>query len=263
MDRSFRLSDVFDSRKDSKVVLITAIIFLLLLEVVIYAAVSSQAGLRSRIVIVDSSGTKIYESPGTSLSSYEKMVFESNFGPLRNFATHIESETIPFAFRTWVLLSIGIPLGLILLVFFLVQVWVILLNGTQKSGEDPSSASGKNRFDTFLSASRNFSVLHVGFVIVLAMLMLWLIPSFLGDVVKSCFEAMKNYPWFFVASAGFVAGLLVWVIYLRYRLSKQMLSNQFEIEKYRIKTELLTQSPPQRLLTSAAKEEAEETRVNL
>ena len=77
--------------------------------------------------MVDSSGRKVYESPGGSLSAYEKMVFENNFGPLRDYTTQIESEVVPFNFRAWILLSVGLPLGLILMLFFMAQVWLILL----------------------------------------------------------------------------------------------------------------------------------------
>ena len=68
-------------------------------------------------------------------------------------------------------------------------------------------------------------------------------------MAQSLFNAVKEYPWFFMGVSGFVGGLLVWVIYLRYRLSKLMLTNQVEIEKYRIEKQILDQNPVPHLLT--------------
>ncbi|MFZ2445082.1 MAG: hypothetical protein WAW37_01870 [Syntrophobacteraceae bacterium] len=262
MAHNLRLFELFEGRKSPKIVLAVSVILLLVLELAIYIAVSSQSGLKSRVVVADTNGTKVYESAGTALTSYEKMTFENNFGPLRNYSTHVETELVPFPMRTWVLLAIGIPMGLILLLSFLVQVWLLLLNGSPREAPgNMAAADGKTRIDSFLSASRNFSVLHVGFVIVLAMLILWLVPSFLGDVAKSCFGAVREYQWFFVGLAVFAGGLLTWIIYLRYRLSKQMLDNQLEIEKYRIKTQLLAHDPPPHLLTGNGEPEEASAQV--
>ncbi|MCE5335801.1 MAG: hypothetical protein LLG06_14560 [Desulfobacteraceae bacterium] len=239
MAQSLCLSELFEGSKYPRMILTVSAVLLLLLEAGIFFAAASQSGLKSRLVIADSNGTKLYESSGTALSSYEKMVFESNFGPIRNYATRVETELVPFPYRTWILLAIGIPLGLILLMFFLVRVWMILLNGRDKDSLQTGSEPEKTRMGSFLSASRNVSILHVGFAIVALMLVLWLIPSFLGDVFKAGFDTLKEYPWFFVGLAVFAGGLLCWVIYLRYRLSRQMLCNQLEIEKYRIQRELL------------------------
>ncbi|MHC1729830.1 MAG: hypothetical protein AB9866_28150 [Syntrophobacteraceae bacterium] len=262
MSHSLRLSDFFEGKKYPGIALTASVIIILLLELAIYAAIAGQSGLKTRVVVSDSNGTKIYESSGTALTSYEKMVFESNFGPLRNFNTRVDSEMVPFAYRTWILLATGVPLGLILMIYFLVQVWLTIFGGNQKDGGPTASDSGKNRLDSFMSASRNISPVHVGFVIVMAMLILWLIPSVVGDVIRSGFDVVKEYPWFFLGLALFTGGLLVWVIYLRYRLSKQMLSNQLEIEKCRIQTQLLAQNPAPHLLASPGAE-AEEHGVQL
>ena len=85
----------------------------------------------------------------------------------------------------------------------------------------------------------SFSILGVGFTLVISMLILWLIPSILGDLAASFPGAVKDYSFFFVGVAMFVGGLLVWVIYPRCRLSKQMISNEMEIEEYRIEKWML------------------------
>ena len=252
MAKSLSLAQFFEDAKYPKLVLAIGAVSLLVLQLVIFIAVCNQSGLKGRVCVMDSAGRKIYESSGPALSSYEKMVFENNFGPLRDYTTKLESEVVPFNYRAWILMAIGVPLGLILMLFFMAQVWLLLLNGSPKEETSEESTPGKTRFGAFLNVSRNFSILGIGFTMAILMLILWLIPSILGDMAKSFFGAVKDYPWFFVGVSTFAGGLLVWVIYLRYRLSRQMLENQVEIEKYRIEQQLLDRNPVPHLLTGRA-----------
>ncbi len=263
MAHDLKLFELFDGMKYPKIVLAVGIILLLVLELGIYAAVSSQSGLKSRVIITDSAGKKIHESPGAALGPYEKMVFENNFGPLRNFNAQVESEVVPFPMRSWVLLAIGVPIGLILLASFMVQVWLLLLNGGPRSSAgEAENPDGSNHL-TFLSASRNFSVLHLGFVILLTMLILWLIPSFLGDIAQSFFGMIREYQWFFLGVSVFAAGLLAWIVYLRYKLSRQMLENQLEIEKFRLHVQsTIAQDQAPQLLTAGSPEHEEVTGIS-
>ncbi len=259
MAKSLSLSELFEDGKYPKLILAVGAILLLLLQLGIFVAVYNQSGLKSRVYILDSDGRKIYESSGPALSAYEKMVFENNFGSLRDYTTQVESDLAPFNYRAWILLAVGMPIGLILMLFFMAQVWLILLNGSPKEEAPEETELNKTHFSTFLSVSKNFSILGVGFTIVMSMLILWLIPSILSDLAKSFFSAVKDYPWFFIGASTFVGGLLVWVIYLRYRLSRQMIENQVEIEKYRIQKQMLDQNPAPHLLTGRS--DTEETRA--
>ena len=44
-------------------------------------AAAGQSGEKSRVLLFDAQGKKVYETPGNTLTSYEKMVFENTFGP--------------------------------------------------------------------------------------------------------------------------------------------------------------------------------------
>lgn len=234
---------------------------LLTLEIGILIAIYNQSGLKTRVCITDTGGRLLYESPGPTITSYEKMVFENNFGPLKNYTTQLKSNYVPFNYRGWILLAVGLPLGLMLLLFFMAQVWLLLLKGNPKDEARQEGDFTKSGFGGFLTLSKNFSVLGVGFVIVLAMLVLWLIPSILGDMASSVFRAIKQYPLFFSGVSTFAGGLLVWIIYLRYRLSRQMLENQVRIEKFRIERLTIEQHSVQQLLPAHA--EADEDRTQL
>ena len=252
MAKNSSLSEFFEDGKYTRWILAVGAVLLLVLELGTLIAVYNQSGLKTRVCITDSSGRLLYESPGPTITSYEKMVFENNFGPLQNYTTQLKSKYEPFNYRSWILLAVGLPLGLMLLLFFMAQVWLLLLKGNPREEPLQEADLNKSGLGNFLSISKNFSVLGVGFVIVLAMLVLWLIPSILGDMASSVFRAIKQYPWFFIGVSAFAGGLLVWIIYLRYRLSKQMLENQVHIEKFRIEKLMIEHGSVTQLLPAHA-----------
>ncbi|GLI33788.1 hypothetical protein [Desulforhabdus amnigena] len=257
MSQKLRLQDLFEGTRYQKIVLTISVLAFLVLELLIYMASASQAGQKSRVIITDTAGKKVYETAGTALTSYEKLVFENNFGSLANYQVNLETEALPFPFRAWVSAAVGIPVGLILLVSFLVRVYLSLLYGEEKEKPDPSSEGAgdlkKNRFGSVLHSFQSFhgiSIFHLGFLVVLGVLLLWMVPNFLGDFAKVTITAIREYKWFFLGSSIFLALIITWIIYLRYKLSKQMLENQLHLEKYRVEQQLLMQRETPPLLPS-------------
>lgn len=242
MSTSSRLLDVFEGGRRQRLILAVGVFLFLAVEIIIYASAASQAGDKARIVITDSSGAKVYETTGTVLTSYERMNFENNFGPLRNFQMNLQTESTPFPFRAWVSAAIGIPVGLVLLVSFVVKVYMSLLYGEDGKGDTPrgeAADSGmKGRMSAFSGFLKGLSVFHIGVIAFLAVLVLWMIPNFIGDATQTVMNAIREYPLFFIGAAVFLAALLVWMIYLRYSLSKMMIENQFKLEKIRIEAQL-------------------------
>jgi hypothetical protein len=263
MSQKVRLLDVFEGKRYHKVVLVVSVAAFLVLELLIYLGAASQAGTKSRVIVVDSEGNKVFQTEGSALSSYEKLVFENNHGPISNYRMQLQTETLLFPFRAWLSAAVGIPVGLILLVSFLVKVYLALLYGDEQEHPLPSEdGTGKrNRLGTLYHSFNRFSVFHLGFLVLMSVLMFWIVPNFLQDFATVSWAAIREYKWFFLGASVFLALIITWVIYLRYRLSKQMLENQFNIEKYRLKTQLLAQSDPAPLLPSPVKD-AEEPVTN-
>lgn len=241
MSQKVRLLDVFEGKRHQKIVLTVCVLAFLLLELLIYLAAASEAGQKSRIIVSDSNGNKVYETAGTSLSSYEKLVFENNFGPLRDYRIQLHSESLPFPFRAWVSAAIGIPMALALLIAFVVRVYLTLLYGdeTAKAEDIAGSPTGKKGVGAIFQSVHGISVFHIGFLIVLAVLLFWVVPNFLQDFAQVSMTAISEYKWFFLGTATFLGLVTIWIIYLRYKLSRQMLDNQLDIEKFRLERQLL------------------------
>jgi len=259
MSHKVRLLDVFEGKRYLKIVLAASIFAFLVLELLIYLASASQAGQKSRIVITDTNGAKVYETQGSSLTSYEKLYFENTFGPLANHRIHLETEAKDFPFRAWLSAAVGIPIGLALLVSFLVRVYLLLLYGDEKEKKEGSveDLPKRNRLGSLFNSFDHISVFHIGFFIIVGVLLFWIVPNFLQDFATVLMTAMREYKMFFLGSAIFLALLITWIIYLRYKLSRQMLENQLDLEKFRVEKQLLIQREAPQLLPEPMNEARE------
>jgi len=254
-----RLLDLFEGKQGQKLILVISVITILVLEVLIYLGAASQAGEKSRVVITNTQGQKIYETPGNTLTSYERMVFENTFGPLNKYQIHIDTEQMPFPFRAWVSAAVGIPVGLILLLGFAVKAFLALLHGSDGETHEADALSmGAGRVGSLFTLLRNVSVFHVGLFILAGVLLFWMVPNFLGQFAVVSLATIKDYQWFFVGVAVFLGILILWVIYLRYRLSKKMIENQLDLEKFRVEQHLLTQGQSPALLTQGGEQAGNE-----
>lgn len=243
MSSNRRLLDVFEGKNSLKIVLGVSVFIFLVLELLIFMAAASSSGEKSRVTVVNKQGQVVYETSGSVLTAYEKLSFEKNHGPLENYDIQLKRSSIPFPFREWLSAAIGIPVGLTLLMAFLIKVYLSLLYGeTKPDGVSPgSSDEKKHRFGSFFQSMSSFSVFHIGAVVIVFVLLLWLVPNFLGNFAAFSMEAIREHKWFFLGVAVFAAFIITWVIYLRYKLSKQMLENQFNLEKFRYETQLLAE----------------------
>ncbi|RLB05100.1 MAG: hypothetical protein DRG59_09450, partial [Deltaproteobacteria bacterium] len=75
-----------------------------------------------------------------------------------------------------------------------------------------------------------------------------MVPNFLGEFARLSVNTIKEFKWFFLGVSVFLAGLVCWVIYLRYKLSKQAIENEKDIEKYRLEMKLLEEKKDKQLL---------------
>lgn len=250
MSQRVHLLDVIEGKRYQKIVLVVSVAVLLILELLIYLASAGQAGQKSRIVITDPNGEKKYETQGASLTSYEKLYFENTYGSLNNYRIHLETEELPFPFRAWVSAAVGIPVGLALLVAFVVRIYLHLLYGEEKEkGDDPEEPlSRKPGMGSYFGMFHHLSIFHVGFFVLIAVLLFWIVPNFLQDFLRIAVAAIREYKMFFLGASIFLALLITWIIYLRYKLSRQMLNNQLDLEKFRFEKQLLIQSEPPPLL---------------
>jgi hypothetical protein len=230
------LLDVFHGRKNMVIALAVSVIVLLAIEMVIFIAMVASSGEQSRIEVRDKSGKLIYNVTGTTLSHMNFSYFERKYGDLDNYDVEVKTISKPFPVRAWISASIGVPLVLILLTSYLVKVYLILLQGEEhpNTGNYPAIQGRMHPFiawSLFLSSS---SIFFMGTIIAGIAVVFWMVPDVLGELADfSAATLMKN-SRLLQGTAVFTACLALWVVYLRYRLSRRMMDYQYRLEKQRL-----------------------------
>ncbi|MBF0302819.1 MAG: hypothetical protein HQK73_07250 [Desulfamplus sp.] len=126
-----------DLIKDHKILMIIVIVGFFLIEIEIFAVAVMKSGRQSWMNIIDDSGEVIYQVKGSTLTNFNKYYFENTFGSIDDYQVKLVSEDVPFPFRGWFASAIGIPVGLTLLLGFILKAVTVMLYG-KKSGEDYS-----------------------------------------------------------------------------------------------------------------------------
>jgi hypothetical protein len=230
------LFDVFQGRKSMLVALGLSVMVFLVLEMIIFAVLAAYCGEQSRIEVRDKSGKIIYDVAGTTLSHVNFSYFERKYGDLGNYEVEIKTINKPFPVRAWVSASVGIPMALILLISYLVKVYLTLLQGEEHQNKEnyPAVVERMHPFvswSLFLSGS---SIFLTGAVIAGLALVFWMVPNFLGELVGFSAAALRDSGLLVGGAAVFCACFALWVVYLRYRLSRRLMDYQYRLEKQRL-----------------------------
>ncbi len=230
--------------REHKTLFVIIAITLFLLELEIFAVAVMKSGRQSRLQVLDQGGNVIHETDGENLSEFNKYYFEKTFGPLDQYQVRLTTTERPFPFRAWFVAAIGIPVGIVLLFAFVVKSYVSLFYGDEAKAQAQAargggeSADGATRLESMLSRVGRFNIFTIGFLIFLALFAYWVIPNFIALVGKIGVETLIRFKLFFIVTALVFLGIVVWVIYLRYRLAVKNIESRTEIEKERLQLEM-------------------------
>ena len=226
--------------RENKTVFIVMGIVLFLIELEIFALAAMKSGRKTWLQVLDAGGNVIHETDGRNLSDFNKYYFEKTFGPLDNYEKRLEIRETPFPFRAWLTAAVGIPIGIIMLFAFVVKAYVYLFYGDP--GKEPAGPGVPGRgahsdFERIVLTVSSFNVFTIGFLILLAMFMYWVLPNMITYITQASLDTVVRFKWVFIA-VGVALGLLfIWVIYLRYLLARRNIDNQAELEKVRLQLE--------------------------
>ena len=207
---------------------------LLLLELVIYLAAASQSGTEYYVIIEDSNGKILYKTRGKALTRYEEISFRSTFGPVEKYKVRVVSSKKPFPFRGWLASAIGVPIGLVLLIAFAVKSYQAMFEykTTQSSAKVELSQLKGWRYLIHLLGS--LSVFQLGFMVAVLAVIIWVVPNVTESLFKATVTFVERHAIFVTGVLIFLGGLVVWIIYLRYKLSKEIVKYQFELSKIKL-----------------------------
>lgn len=232
--------------REHKTLFVIIAVILFLLELQIFAVAAMKSGRKSFLQVLDKNGNIIHETDGRNLSDFNKYYFEKTFGPLDQYDVRLETQEYPFPFRAWFVAAVGIPVGIVLLFSFVVKAYISLFYGNEKDqvSMGPINQPGESRLEEILSRISRFNIFTIGFLIFLCVFAYWVIPNLITFLGKTGIEALSQYKFFFITAAFIFLGLIVWMIYLRYRLALKTIESRTEIEKQRLQLEMAERLTP-------------------
>lgn len=224
-----------ENNKDQKVrdrshqrnILIVAA-FVIFIEFIVFVSAASHSGKKNFLQITDQTGQIIYEINGEHLSEFDKYYFENTFGPLDKFGKKLVSREVEFPFRAYFSAAAGLPLFLILLIAFAVKAYGSIFNQTEQPGDMQESITPEGS-PRYIELIKNLNIFVMGFILLLAVFLYWVIPNLFSYITKSSIDFIINYKWFFLGLTLFTGGMVIWIIYLKYLLAKKGLEIQKEI----------------------------------
>lgn len=235
---------------ENKSLFVIILIGLFLIELEILSVAVIKSGKKSTLEVLDSNGVLIYEADGKTLTDFNRYNFERTFGPLHNYQVRLVTKEVPFPFRAWFVAAIGVPVGAILLLGFVVKAYVVLFHGDEstRTSEDPEDFKGKSRLEQIFSKAARLNIFTIGFFIFLGVFLYWVIPNLITYVGRVGVETLTRYRWVFLGIGVVMVLLLTWLVYLRYLLAKKTIESNIEIDKYRLQLEYDAKAAEQRLM---------------
>jgi hypothetical protein len=226
--------------REHKTLFIAVLVGLFLLELEIFAMAVAKSGKKASLQVTDAQGNVVYETDEQYPGAFDQKAFEKTFGPLTKYQVRRVSRDLPFPFRAWFVAAIGLPLGVMLMLAFVVRAFVAIFGEEKAPAESPpetTRAEAQSRMDAVLQKIGRLNILTIGFILFLMVIGYWIIPNLIGHLARIGFETFGTYKWYFLGAAGILLGIFIWIIYLRYLLAKKQVENQVVLDKFRLQLE--------------------------
>ncbi|MDY0219722.1 MAG: hypothetical protein RBR67_01090 [Desulfobacterium sp.] len=236
-----------------KVLLVIVIVAFFVLELQVFILATMRSGHQSYMQVLDKNEEVVYEVKGATMTNFNRYYFENTFGPFENYRVKLVTKDVPFPFRAWFTAAVGIPIGLILLLGFILKAVMVFLGGDDPSGKrfpGPENQSddqlndkpgnkqeGSNKVEALFFRVSRFNIFIIGFLVLAAVLLYWIIPNLISFVARTGIETIVDYKWFFIAVVAGLFVLFAWFMYMKYRLAHKSMEIQTEIRKYELELE--------------------------
>ncbi|MFO7716369.1 hypothetical protein [Desulfosarcina sp.] len=230
--------------QENKTLFMIIIVGLFLLELEIFALAAMKSGRKSWLQVIDVNGNVIHETSGKNLSEFNKYYFEKTFGPFENYQVRLQTRESPFPFRAWFVAAVCIPVGAMLLFGFVVKAYLAIFHASELQGDPSRSACEpgyESRLESILYRVSRMNIFIIGFLIFVGVIAYWIIPNMITHLGRTGIEAVIRFKWVFICLGVAVAGMGVWIVYLRYLLAKKSIESRTEIEKHRLALEYRAQ----------------------
>jgi hypothetical protein len=238
---------------EHKTLFVTIAVGLLLLEVEIFAMAAMKSGRETALNIMDARDNVVFTVKGNRLDNQSKADFERTFGPLANYQVRVITRERPFPFRAWFAAAVGLPVSAVLLFGFFVKAWESLFIRAERSEPDetPSRERPTGRLERLLARISRLNIFILGAAVLALALGLWAGPYLIAELGRISVATIARYKWVVLGAVMVFLGLVIWIIYLRYRLAAKSIEMQADVEKFRLQLEMTGNHSGIRLLNGA------------
>ena len=236
-----------------KVLLVIVIVVFFVVELQVFVIATMRSGHQSYMQVLDKNDEVVYEVKGATMTNFNRYYFENTFGPFENYRVKLVTKDVPFPFRAWFTGAVGIPIGLILLLGFILKAVMVFLGGDTPSGKgfpgsdnqtDDKTTSKpnekqerSNKIEALFFRVSHFNIFIIGFLVLTAVLLYWIIPNLISFLARTGIETIVDFKWFFVALIAALFVLFAWFMYMKYKLANKSMEIQTEIRKYELELE--------------------------
>ncbi len=166
---------------------------------------------------------KLKPNERVALNSYGSLVNQQPYLLVRE-----AEDVIPFPWKAWILISVGAPIGIAFLVMLLTRAYFQTVDPGER---EPSESTGK-----FVAALNRLSQINIIWFMLLSIIVLfffWYIPEVVKYTGGMAITWLTRYWWIPAIVFGVVVSVVLFWIYLQYKLRLRAMNMEMEMAKFK------------------------------
>ncbi len=137
-------------------------------------------------------------------------------------------KVVPFPWKAWVLISVGAPIAMAFLVLLFSKAYFQTVDLEESK---PSENQGK--FVSALNRLGQINSIWFMLVSIVAIFLVWYIPEIVKYTGEVTTTWLARYWWIPVILLGMVVSIVIFWIYLQYRLKSKAMKMEMELAKFK------------------------------
>lgn len=189
--------------------------------------------------VFDANSTMVYEDiySADALTEFKQVSGIQHFKEEGFVVTRVLVDNT-FPTRTWIALSICVPLGLILFVVFVVRVYEDLFHlrkNQPEPGKETSREFGfeETRFEKLFSTLGRLNIYALGATVIVAAFLYWMVPDLMVYLGRISYQTISELKWVLLCLVLLGGAYFICKICLAYKTKMNIIQQQSEIQKNR------------------------------
>jgi NADH:ubiquinone oxidoreductase subunit 5 (subunit L)/multisubunit Na+/H+ antiporter MnhA subunit len=171
------------------------------------------------------------------INEFKKLSGIKNFKKEGYVVTRIGVDN-KFPTRSWIALSICVPLVLVLFIVFIVRVFEDVFHSKKEEEPDDKKANeelafDETKFEKLFSTLGRLNIYSLGSTIIVGAFLYWMVPDLLLYVGKISYQTVTELKWVLLAVILFLGVYVLLKVYLSYKTKTEIIKQQAHIQQNR------------------------------